>query len=169
MDSTQKVNEVLGGAAFFLFAVLGFFTTFGGVYHEMLHVIAYRVVGVEAWITSRASMSCAELHPFGLWFAYPGEVVTYCLLSVRLVRGRWWWVSLATLGMAVGRAGLALISRDYWEIALEEYGEHAVGEMLIGFALVSFPVIWWAGWKTLRRVAAYSKASETAGTPVGSQ
>ena len=128
------------------------------LWHEFMHVVASGLVGIEAHITSRMSVSAARPHPFGLWGAYPLEIRSHLILAVILSHRKAWWLAGAPFGFAAGRYLYALASHDYSIIAERVFGPEAPERFLGMFVVIVLPVLVFVGVHVVRRLAARYRA-----------
>lgn len=120
--------------------VVGATTMFGVIWHEAMHIFAYSLVGIDAEMSSYMTVRAEENSWFGLWAAYPLEIMTHAMLSWVLVHTRVWTIALFPTGFAAGRFLWALRSLDYNSIAAQRFGMGAPQSMKTALLVIVLPV-----------------------------
>lgn len=146
----KKATALVLGIVFF---AISSETTLLAIYHEWMHVIAYRMMDVDVRVDSWTSVWSERLHPFGLWGAYPLEVLSISALGWVVAGTKAWPWAGATIGFAIAKFFRAFPSQDFNGLAAR-MGPEVPGMFKSWMIVIVLPVLVFLTVFTIRRFSA---------------
>ena len=161
----MKANDkaVLAWMLVFAAFVLGSSTMLFILYHEWMHIVAYGMMGIEAHLDTPTTIDAARPHAWGLWAAYPMEIMSWAILGWFIAKAKHWWIAGFPLGFALGRVLYAVGSHDYNRIALQ-YGPEVPGTfkgLFVMFVLPLFAIVAYLAFRRARERYGEDRAYDT--------